>query len=415
MLGILFAVQSRRTVTTWIQASHLFCDFRNVFYHLPQIGQNNDNLLHQFLTDLIQSHRDYFTDTIRIRLVVDDTTTKHYGKKIEGCGWHHNATPGGTDSTLCWGHSWVVVGLVLTHPTRGEILLPIGSSLYVQKRYIELLGEKYEINFKTKCELVVELITEILPYFKEFDKRIEIICDGGYAKSSVIVPLLKLEGVCVITRLRRDARVFELPPKPTGKRGRPPVKGKQINMSGKATCNRGWNMVECFIYGKTNHKQYKTFIGVSELSQWQPVRIVLVKEEDGTWVPLMSTNIELSVQEIIESYGVRFGIEEVFKDLKDNYGWGKQEVRNLLSSIGVTVMNMLVYNITELCCWDIPSRDIVDRRFRPWDDADRRPSHRDKRKYLKLQLLQKELNALLQSKQNTKKIFEKLMPLFMAT
>jgi hypothetical protein len=58
MLGILFAVQSRRTVTTWIQSSHLFCDFRNVFYHLPQIGQNNDNLLHQFLADLIQSHRE---------------------------------------------------------------------------------------------------------------------------------------------------------------------------------------------------------------------------------------------------------------------------------------------------------------------------------------------------------------------
>ncbi|MDR2438855.1 MAG: hypothetical protein LBE12_05740, partial [Planctomycetaceae bacterium] len=63
---------------------------------------------------------------------------------------------------------------------------------------------------------------------------------------------------------------------------------------------------------------------MSELSHWQPVLIVLVLEEDGTWVPLMSTNLDLSVQEIIESYGVRFGIEEVFKDLKDNYGWGKQ-------------------------------------------------------------------------------------------
>jgi hypothetical protein len=68
-----------------------------------------------------------------------------------------------------------------------------------------------------------------------------------------------------------------------------------------------------------------------------------VKEEDGTWVPLMSTKIDLSVQEIIESYGVRFGIEEVFKDLKDNYGWGKQEVHNLWSSIGVTTMNLLAY------------------------------------------------------------------------
>jgi hypothetical protein len=120
-----------------------------------------------------------------------------------------------------------------------------------------------------------------------------------------------------------------------------------------------------------------------------------VKEEYGTWVPLMSTNIDLSVQEIIENYGVRLGIEEVFKDLKDNYSWGKQEVRNLWSSIGVTTMNLLAYNITELCCWDIPSNEIVERKYRPWENTDRRPSHRNKRKYLKLQLLKKELNALL--------------------
>ena len=28
----------------------------------------------------------------------------------------------------------------------------------------------------------------------------------------------------------------------------------------------------------------------------------------------------------VESYGVRFGIEEAFKNLKDIYDWGKQEL-----------------------------------------------------------------------------------------
>jgi hypothetical protein len=65
------------------------------------------------------------------------------------------------------GHSWVIVCLVVTHPLWGEISLPISSSLYVQKKHIEQLQQKYTINFKTKCELVVELITALVPYFKE--------------------------------------------------------------------------------------------------------------------------------------------------------------------------------------------------------------------------------------------------------
>ncbi|MDR2440651.1 MAG: hypothetical protein LBE12_14915, partial [Planctomycetaceae bacterium] len=48
LLGILFADQYRRTVTSWIQHSQLARKFRNFFHHLPQIGRNNDNLLHQF-------------------------------------------------------------------------------------------------------------------------------------------------------------------------------------------------------------------------------------------------------------------------------------------------------------------------------------------------------------------------------
>ncbi|MDR2438333.1 MAG: hypothetical protein LBE12_03030 [Planctomycetaceae bacterium] len=78
------------------------------------------------------------------------------------------------------------------------------------------------------------------------------------------------------------------------------------------------------------------------------------------------------------------------------------------------MMNILSYNVTELCCWDIPFSEIVDRSAQPWDNTDRRPSHRDKRKYMKLQFLQKELKAFLQSEQNPQKIFEKLKAFMMA-
>ena len=59
----------------------------------------------------------------------------------------------------------------------------------------------------------------------------------------------------------------------------------------------------------------------------KPIKVALIKEGEKTWAPLMSTNAEQSAVEILESYGVRLGMEEVSKDLKEVWGWGKQEVR----------------------------------------------------------------------------------------
>lgn len=69
-------------------------------------------------------------------------------------------------------------------------------------------------------------------------------------------------------------------------------------------------------------------------------------------MPLISTDATMDVKEILESYGVRFGIEETFKDLKDVWGWGKQELRLLESNEAATALNMLLYDMTELSIWD---------------------------------------------------------------
>ena len=50
----------------------------------------------------------------------------------------------------------------------------------------------------------------------------------------------------------------------------------------------------------------------------------------GTFVP---TNVNLTPEEIIESYSKRFSNEEMFKDLKEVCGLGKQQGRNLESNL----------------------------------------------------------------------------------
>ena len=395
ILGVLLAFHRRRTVTQWIQAAQISDHYRQAFYHMDNIGVNHQKLSDEILTIITTQLANIIAKAKTIRLVFDDTPTKRYGRKIEGAGYHYNPTPGKTNATKCFGHSWVVAALVITHPFFGEVSFPIAAELYLRQKEIDKLEAKYGRKFKKKTELVVEIVKRLVPKFKEFGKPIEIIVDGGYAKDTVLIPLGELDNVITTTRLRRDALVYELPPPPTGRPGRPRVKGDQINLKSMVESDEGWTIISCQLYGQSATKRVKSFVGVSKLTKWKPVRVIIIKEDDGTWVPLMCTDISRTGKEILESYGVRFGIEEMFKDLKEVWGWGKQEVRLLERNEAATAMNMLLYGMTELATWDRPKEELVDRSDSPWDDADRRPSHSDRRNFLRWAILANELNTAM--------------------
>jgi hypothetical protein len=342
------------------------------------------------------------------RNLLDDSPTKRYGKHVEGANYHHNPTPGKTDAKFCYGHSWVVAALVIAHPMFGEISFPIAAELYLRQKDIDLLKEKYDRKFQTKTAMVVAIVKRLMPLFKGFDKEIEIIVDGGYAKDTVLVPLGKLKGVVTITRLRCDAALYEVPPTPTKRgRGRPKKYGDKIDVKSLIASQEGWQIVECRQYGQIVQKRVKSFIAASRLTKGKPIKVVLVKENDKTCVSLMSTEANMEVKEILEAYGVRFGIEEMFKDLKEVWGWGKQEVRLLERNEAVTTLNMLSFGLTELATWDRSSAELVDRCTSPWDDPDRRPSHANRRNFLREAMLENELNAAL----GAKGIPQKIIPL----
>jgi len=403
--GILFAIARRRTVTTWLQAAQMSDDYQRAFYHMPHIGRKCNVLFENMLDILLEKLSTVIDSAAYIRITLDDSPTKRYGKKVEGAGYHHNPTPGKTNATLCFGHSWVVAALVIAHPLFGEISFPIAAELYLQQKEIDKLKDKYDRKFQTKTAMAVALIKRLVPRFARFEKKIEIIVDGGYAKDTVLLPLGKLDKVVTITRLRRDAALFSIPEKPTKPgRGRPRVYGDKIDVKLMVESKDGWQFVECRQYGKVVKKQVKEFVAASRLTRGKPIKVILVKEDEKTWVPLISTDALMGAKEILESYAVRFGIEEMFKDLKEVWGWGKQEVRLLESNEAATAMNMLLYGMTELATWERSQGELVDRSDRPWDDADRRPSHSDRRNFLRRELLAKELTAVLIVKNTQRKI-----------
>ena len=200
-----------------------------------------------------------------------------------------------------------------------------------------------------------------------------------------------------IGRLRKDAALRDLPaPLRPGQRrgpGRPPTYGKnRISLAKRAAHKQGWQTIDCTAYGKTTTKTYKTF-----LATYEPVggviRVVIVKEEHD-WFPFFSTDPNASVVEIVEAFANRATIEQDIHDIKEVWGTGQQQVRNIWTNVAVYHLNLWMHTLTELWAWYRPHNELCDRSDSPWDDPERRPSHADRRKALRRHILQTELSAI---------------------
>ncbi|MEZ6067972.1 MAG: hypothetical protein R3B90_20175 [Planctomycetaceae bacterium] len=94
--------------------------------------------------------------------------------------------------------------------------------------------------------------------------------------------------------------------------------------------------------------------------------------------------------EIIECFADRAAIEQVFHDVKEVWGSGQQQVRNLWANIAAWHVNLWLYTLVELWPGTARRRNWCTGRTRPRDRADRRPSHADRRKALQAACLTQE-------------------------
>jgi len=267
--------------------------------------------------------------------------------------------------------------------------------MYVRQQTMALIPKKRRWGrFATKLQLAARLVEWIVPTLKKAGKTVWIVVDGGYTKRPFLKRALAFAKVVVVGRLRKDAALRDVPPNlKKGQRrgrGRPRKYGKnKLSLAKRAGHRRGWQTIECTLYGEKATKTYKTF-----LATYRPVggmiRVVLVKEEHG-WYAFYCTHPESSVVEILEAFADRATIEQDFHDIKEVWGAGQQQVRNIWTNTAVYHLNLWMHTLVELWAWNKPHQELCDRSDSPWDDADRRPSHANRRKALRLWVLQNEL------------------------
>ena len=388
--GLLLCREKRRTASAWFRAAGIGTDFRRAYDVLGSVGRRVGSLGTVLLGAI---ERVAGRSTGRAVFALDDTVTKRFGPCVEGAGVHHNPTPGPAAQAWVYGHVWVTLARVVRHRCWGPIGLPVRAALYVRRKDIGTIPSDYQWPFRTKLELAAELIGWLAVWVGTTKKALWLVMDGAYAKR-VVLRAATAAGVRVVSRLRHDAALWSLPdPKPRrGKRGRKPVYGgHRISLAKRAAARGGWLTAEFDIYGRYEAKTYKTF-----LATWPPaggvIRVVLVKNDDG-WVAYFCTDPAAMAADVLELVADRAAIEQVFHDVKEIWGAGQQQLRNVHANVGAYHLNLWAYTLVELWAWDRAEAELVDRTASPWDAEWRRPSHADRRKALLREILRAEIQA----------------------
>jgi len=386
--GMLFA-QGRRTVARWLRAAGLGEDYRAYYYFLGSLGRKVAYVAALLLRRAVT----VITPGERLLLALDDTPTQRYGPQVEGAGIHHNPTPGPADQKFLYGHIWVTLAWVVRHPRWGTIGLPLRALLYVRQKQIALVQRLYGVTFQTKLEMGAELVAWAADWLRFLGKALWVVADGAFAKRPFLRRALAA-GVVVVSRLRKDAalRSLPVPPRPgqPKQRGPKPKYGKQaLSLAKRAGHRQGWQTVDCVQYGETVTKTYKTF-----LATYPPagglIRVVLVREDHG-WEAFFCTDPQATVAQILEAFADRAAIEQDFHDLKEVHGAGQQQVRHYWANIAVYHLNLWLHTLIELWSWGRTHGQLCDRSASPWDEAERRPSHADRRNALRRQCIETEI------------------------
>jgi len=400
--GMMLA-DDRRTASAWFVAAGVQDDWDRFYDCLISVGRTSRQLATVVLGLVVQKFVPGLGD--RILLGMDDSPTSRYGRHVEGAGVHHNPTPGPADGKWLYGHNWVALAWLATHPAWGVIALPLRSMLYVREVDVPKLAEKYDWEFRTKHQLGVELLTWFMQAIRALGVKAKVwlAVDGGFAARPFLIPVLNM-GIVVVSRLRKDASLYDLPDKPDPhRRGRHPIYGKhKISLAKRAAHRQGWQTISYDCRGVEVTRQYKTFLATSRLVSGQ-IRVVIVRFEDGGWAPYFCTDTSADVRDILESVAARWAIEEHFHDVKEVWGAGQQQVRNVWSNIACWHLNQWLFTLLELCSWDAERSTLIDRGDRPWDNPDRRPSHADRRRVLAQEMLEKQFSAVLPPTLDTRK------------
>ncbi len=309
-----------------------------------------------------------------IEILIDDFTKKKAGEHIEGLDRYRNGAGTARQEYRTLRGLNFVVG-VMRVPLAGwpdcRLSVPMGLALYLK----EPLAKRLKVTYHSRSQLarqMIDVVVDTLP-----GRVIRVIADGGYAAKNFAHDLP--ESVDLIVRLPVNAALYEpLKPSATPRMGRPRRKGERLGSpTTLARKRKGWQDHPIEAGAKVQ----------SWLALWysvlpgRPVRVVVVKRKAVSKTKrrgsrslkakveaFFTTDLTLSVEDILIHYGERWAVEIDIRDGQAYYGVGQDHCRKWRRVVGANTFRLLMAAARSL--WFIERTNAVGaldlKRYRPW-------------------------------------------------
>lgn len=286
-------------------------------------------------------------------VALDDTLVRKCGTHIHGVAWRRDPLGPAFQTNLVRGQrflqmsaAWPLEGgearmvPILFHHAPSAPKLPRDADLKQQEIHKET---RRQMNLNTYALEQITQLRKTVPSEREI-----ILCgDGSYTNATIIKGIP--EGSTYIGRTRKDAKLHALPEIDPAKKtnGRPLCYGSVVSTPEELRTDESvaWEKVKAYAAGETHEFKIKTHEKVlwRKTGTKQVLRVVVIAplgyrlRKGGKLLYrqpayLICTDPELPLEELLQHYLWRWGIEVNFRDEKTLIGAGDAHVRTAASN-----------------------------------------------------------------------------------
>ena len=316
-----------------------------------------------------------FPKTTRVKLTVDDTLARHTGKHIEAAAMHHDPLLSSAKKPFFhFGHQWVVLAVVVPFTRWDKVFsLPVLVRLYRPEK----LNRKLDRPHRKKTELADEMLQLVAESFP--DRKFLAIGDNAYVNRSVIRPLPV--NIDFLGRGRLDAALYARPDVKTNRAGRPRVKGRRVASPAWRAKHNRWIEIEACVYGRRCFIRVQVFDALWYIvGRDRPVRLVLIRDWPGHKKDdvLVTTDLSMTAEEIVEAYCARWSLEETFEWTKGKLGFEDPQNRTEKAVERTAPMALCIYSLVVYwyAHWS-KGRCRLPFRLDPWNRKKQNPTFAD--------------------------------------
>ena len=358
---------SKRTVTQMIQCcggmeEKHFCSFHRFFsaaaWSLDAVGLALFRLFEPWLQEG------------PVFLAVDDTLARKRGRKIFGVGWHHDPLLKNVKANTSWGHSWVVLGVMLRFDflSHRTFCLPILFRLYLNHEQ----SSKQRRVHRTRPELALQMVKKLCR--TQNLRKFHLLGDSAYGGRGMRDGLP--ENCDLTSVLRLDARLYDAPEEQTG-RGRRRRRGRRLPSPQEILEGRV-RRTEIDVYGRRDSIRIGSCQGRTFHHPEQPLRVVAIESIGGKRgrQAFYSTVADASAEQVLQWYCMRWSLEVAFQCAKQHLGFEEPPCWSRRSVERTAPMAMLLYSLVVLWfaakgrrCWKLQTT--------PWHRQKQQPSFAD--------------------------------------